>query len=91
MLMDGEDEGLFNHEEADVLMASFMIDAVRDGKKVILILSDDTYVFVILIFWVRKLGIEALKQMELPYTSITSWLLSGIEASSFLDYTPDRL
>ena len=31
-LMVGEDEGLFNHEQADVLMVSFMIDAVRDGK-----------------------------------------------------------
>ena len=63
-LMVGEDEGLFNHEEADVLMVSFMIDAVRDGKKVIRILSDDTDVFVILIFWVRKLSIKALVQMQ---------------------------
>ena len=43
--MVGEDEGLFNHEEADVLMVSFMIDAVRDGKKAIRILGDDTDVF----------------------------------------------
>ena len=63
-LMVGEDEGLFNHEEADVLMVSFMIDAVRDGKKVIRILSGDTDVFVILIFWVRKLSIKALVQMR---------------------------
>ena len=53
MLMVGEDEG---HEEADVLMVSFMIDAVRDGKKVTRILSDDTDVFIILMFWVRKLS-----------------------------------
>ena len=62
--MVGEDEGLFNHEEADVLMVSYMIDVVRDGRKVIRILSDDTDVFVILIFWVRKLSIKALVQME---------------------------
>ena len=62
--MVGEDEGLFNHEEADVLMVSFMIDAVRDGKKAVRILSDDTDVFVILIFWVQKLSIKALVQME---------------------------
>ena len=66
MLMVGEDEGLFNHEEADVLMVSYMIDAVRDGRKVIPILSDDTDVVVILIFRVRKLStcIKALVQME---------------------------
>ena len=64
MLIVGADEGLFNHEEADVLMVSFIIDAVRDGEKVIRILSDDTDVFAILIFWVRKLSIKALVQME---------------------------
>ena len=64
ILMVGADEGLFNHEEADVLMVSFIIDAVRDGKKVIRILSDDTDGFAILIFWVRKLSIKALVQME---------------------------
>ena len=64
ILMVGADEGLFNHEEADVLMVSFIIAAVRDGKKVIRILSDDTDVFAILIFWVRKLSIKALVHME---------------------------
>ena len=43
MLMVGEDEGLFNHEEADMLVVSFMIDAARDGKKVIRIISDETH------------------------------------------------
>ena len=64
LLMDGEDEVLFNHEEADVLMVSFMIDAVRYGKKVIRILNDDTDVYIILIFWVRKLSINSLVQLE---------------------------
>ena len=59
-----ENEGLFNDEETDVLIVSFMIDAVRDGKKVIRNISDDTDVFVILIFWVPKLSIKALVQME---------------------------
>ena len=65
ILMVGADKCLFNHEEADVLMVSFMIDAVRDGKKVIRILSDYTDVFVILIFWVQKLisSVKALVQM----------------------------
>ena len=67
MLMVGEDEGLFNHEEADVLMVSFMTDAVRDGKKVIRILSDDTDVFIILMFWIRKLSIKAM-ETEYQYT-----------------------
>ena len=64
IVMVGEDECLFNHEEADVLMVSLMIDAVRYGKKVIRILSGDTDVFVILIFWAWKLSNNALVQME---------------------------
>ena len=93
MLMVGADEGLFNNEEADVLMVSFIIDAVRDGKKVIRILSDDTDVFAILIFCVRKLSINLRlwcrwrSGMELCCTSITSWLLSGTQVSSFLECT----
>ena len=43
MMMVGEDEGMFNHEEADVLMVSFMIDAVRAGVKIMRILSDETH------------------------------------------------
>ena len=95
ILMVGEDEGLFNHEEAYVLMVSFMIDAVRDGKKVICILSDDTDVFVILIFWVRKLSIKALVQAEqwdgtvLHINNVVAAL--GIEASSFLVCTPSQV
>ena len=36
IVMVGEDEGLLNHDEADVLMISYKIEAVRTGKRVIL-------------------------------------------------------
>ena len=92
MLKVGEDEGMFNHEKAAMLTVSFMIGVVRYGKMVIRILSDDADVFVILIFWVRKLSTKAPVQMEkwdgIVLPSIPSWLFSGIEASSFLDCTP---
>ena len=42
ILMVGENDGLLNHDEADVLMISYMIEAVREGKRVIRIISDDT-------------------------------------------------
>ena len=50
ILMIGEDEGLLNHDEADVLMISYMIEAVRKGKRVIRFISDDTF------FWFSGLG-----------------------------------
>ena len=45
-------------------MVSYMLQSVREGKRVIRIVSDDTDVFVILVFWVWKLEITALVQME---------------------------
>ena len=66
ILMVGEDEGLLNHDEAaDVLMISYMIEAVRKGKRVIRIISDDTDVLILLVFWVRKLMITCLVQLEM--------------------------
>ena len=62
--MVGEDEGLLNHDEADVLMISYMIETVREGKRVIRIISDDTDVLILLVFWIRKLMITSLVQLE---------------------------
>ena len=62
--MVGENEGHINHDEADVMMVSYMLQAVQEGKQVIHILSDDTDVFVLLVFWMRKLNICAQVQME---------------------------
>ena len=42
ILMVGEDEGLLNDDEAIVLMISYVIEAVRNCKRVIRIISDDT-------------------------------------------------
>ena len=54
MLMIGEDEEFLDHEEADVLMARYVLKAAHEGKHVIQILSDDTDVVVILIYFVWK-------------------------------------
>ena len=64
ILMVGDDEGLLNHDEADVLMISYMIEAVRKGKRVIRIISDDTDVLILLVFWVGKLMNTSLNQLE---------------------------
>ena len=60
ILMVGEDEGLLNDNKADVLM----IEAVGKGERVIRIISDDTDVLILLIFWARKLMIISLVQLE---------------------------
>ena len=64
MLVIGEDEGLLNHKDVDVLMASYILKAAHEEKRVIQILSIDTDVFVILIYFVSKYSIAGLVLME---------------------------
>ena len=45
-------------------MISYMIEAVREGKRVIRIISHDIDVFILLIFWFRKLMTTSLVQLE---------------------------
>ena len=59
ILMVGEEKGLLNHDDADVLMISYMIEAVRKDKRVIRIISDETDVLILLVFWVRMLVITS--------------------------------
>lgn len=62
--MVGEGQGVIDHDEVVVMMVSYMIQAVREGKRSVRIVSDDTDVFVLLVYWVRKVNICALVQME---------------------------
>ena len=48
--MDSRDDGAFTHDEADVTMIAYMLQAAEFGKDVIRILSDYTDVFVMLIY-----------------------------------------
>ena len=50
--MDSRDDDALTHDEADVTMIAYMLQAAEFGNAVITILSDDTGVFVMLIYWV---------------------------------------
>ena len=43
--------GAFSHDEADVRMISYVLQAANHSKSVIRVLSDDTDVFVLLVYW----------------------------------------
>ena len=47
--MDSRCDGAFTHDEADVTMIAYMLQAAEFGKDVIRILSDDTDVSVMLV------------------------------------------
>ena len=62
--MDTLDDGMFSHDEADITMISYVIEATNSSKTVIRVLSDDTDVFVLLVYWVCRKELECKVQME---------------------------
>ena len=55
---------IVQHEEADITLISYMLQAVETGAPVVRILSDDTDVFVLLVYWVWKSVVKAKVQIE---------------------------
>ena len=52
------------HDEADVTLCSYMLKAVAVGDQTIRILSDDTGVFVLFVYWTSRMRFVAKIQME---------------------------
>ena len=51
MTMETKDDGAFSHDKADITIVSYVLAAANDGKNAIRVLSDDTDVFVLLVYW----------------------------------------
>ena len=64
MSIDSRYNGGFEHEEADVTMIAYTLKSAENGKSVIRILTDDTDVFVLLVYWVWKMQLHSAVQME---------------------------
>ena len=64
--METQDDGAFSHDEADVTMISYVLQATNHGKSVIRVLGDDTDVdvFVLLVYWVHRASLQCKVQME---------------------------
>ena len=80
MTMVGREESMYSHDEADIITISYLLEAVKNGKNIVRVISDDTDVFVLLIFWVWRL------QMTTPM-QLDRWcgaILNINESSSFL-------
>ena len=52
------------HAEADVTLCSYMLKAVAEGSQTIRILSNDTDVFVLLVYWTSRMRVVTKIQME---------------------------
>ena len=49
--VDSIDDGVFGHDEADITIISYMLQAADDGRHVVRVISDDTDIFVLLVYW----------------------------------------
>ena len=81
MQIDSRYNGGFEHDEADVTMIAYLLQAAESEKSVIRILTDDTDVFVLLVHWVWKMELHSAVQMErwngVVININATWLLLG--------------
>ena len=62
--MVGREESMYSHDEADITIISYLLEAVKNGKNIVRLISDDTDVFVLLIYWVWRLYMTARVQLN---------------------------
>ena len=58
------DDEIYSDDEADVTMVSHMLAAANALKKIICIKSNDTTIFILLVYWVYKTLIKSLFLLE---------------------------
>ena len=49
--VESRDDGVFLHDEADITIISYQFQADDAGRQVVRILSDDSDIFVLLVYW----------------------------------------
>ncbi len=62
--METPDDGLFDHDKADVTIVSCMLECTKSNQGVVQVLSDDTDVFILLVYWVYRANVQCRVQME---------------------------
>ena len=57
-LVDSIDDGVFGHDEADVTIISYMLQAAYDGCHVVRVLRDDTDILLLLVYWTWRCDLQ---------------------------------
>ena len=57
-IVDSQNDGLYGHKEADVTVMLYVLQSASHGHKVIRALSNNTYIFVSLVYWEYKASIS---------------------------------
>ena len=66
MSVESRDDGVFLHDEANITIISYLFQAADAGRQVVIILSDDSDSFVLLVYrtWRYDLQVRVVAQME---------------------------
>ena len=64
MSIDSRYNGGFEHDKTGVTMIAYLLQAAESGKSLIRILTDDTDLFVLLVYWVWKMQLHSVVQVE---------------------------
>ena len=54
--VESSDDGVFLHVEAEVTIISYIFQATDDSRQVVRILTDDSDISVLLVFWIWRCG-----------------------------------
>ena len=82
-------DSIVRHDEADISLISYMLKAAAAGADIVRILSDDTDVFVLLVYWCKKADVSCAVQMERWNGSVLD-INATVTASSFRQITYNR-
>ena len=56
--VDSIEDGVFGHDEADITIISYMLQAADDSCHVVRVLSDDKDIFVLLVYWTWRCDLD---------------------------------
>ena len=62
--MVGREESMYSHDETYITIISYLLEAVKNGKNIVRVISDDTGVFLLLIFYVWRWQMTARVQLN---------------------------
>lgn len=56
--VESRDDDIFLHDEADITIISYLLQAALDVPHLVRVLSDDTDIFVLLVFWAWRYALQ---------------------------------
>ena len=64
LMMQTRDDEEFDHDESDITMISYVTEAANSAKNVVRVLSNNTGVLVLLVYWVCRKELQCKVQMD---------------------------